>query len=82
MSVAGVENSGSVVGWTVTDIFEDCAIQGVTLDDSDGFIRILNIVNSLDTPICDVETRRWEQLRSELPENVVVLTISMDLPFA
>lgn len=64
------------------DHFDGQVIQGVTLADSDGFIRILNIVNSLDTPICDVETRRWEQLRSELPENVVVLTISMDLPFA
>ena len=39
-------------------------------------------MNSLDTPICDIETRRWEQLRSKLPGNVMVLTISMDLPFA
>jgi hypothetical protein len=37
------------------------ASQGVTLTDSDGSIRILNVMNSLDTPICDIETRRWEQ---------------------
>jgi thiol peroxidase len=64
------------------DHFDGQVIQGVTLADSDGSIRILNVVNSLDTPICDVETRRWEQLRSKLPGDVVVLTISMDLPFA
>lgn len=56
-------------------------IRSVTLADSDGSVRVLNIVNSLDTPICDIETRRWEQLRSQLPEDAVVLTISMDLPF-
>jgi peroxiredoxin len=49
---------------------------------SGGSIRILNVVNSLDTPIYDIETQRWEQLRSPLAGNVVVLTISMDLPFA
>jgi thioredoxin-dependent peroxiredoxin len=64
------------------DHFDGQTIQGVTLADSDGSIRILNVVNSLDTPICDIETRRWEQLRSKLPGDVVVLTISMDLPFA
>jgi thioredoxin-dependent peroxiredoxin len=64
------------------DHFDGQTIQGVTLADSDGSIRILNVVNSLDTPICDIETRRWEQLRSKLPGDVVVMTISMDLPFA
>jgi thiol peroxidase len=64
------------------DHFDGQTIQGVSLADSDGSIRILNVVNSLDTPICDIETRRWEQLRSKLPGDVVVLTISMDLPFA
>jgi thioredoxin-dependent peroxiredoxin len=64
------------------DHFDGQTIQGVTLADSDGSIRILNVVNSLDTPICDIETRRWEQLRSKLPGDVVVLTISMDLSFA
>jgi thiol peroxidase len=64
------------------DHFDGEAIRPVALADSDGSIRILNVVNSLDTPVCDIETRRWEQLRSDLPDGVVVLTISMDLPFA
>ena len=54
----------------------------VSLADSAGDVRLLNVVNSLDTPVCDVETRRWEQLRADLPPGVRVYTISMDLPFA
>jgi thioredoxin-dependent peroxiredoxin len=58
------------------------AISTVTLADSAGRPRLLNVVNSLDTPVCHVETRRWEELRDELPEDLAVYTISMDLPFA
>src|SRR3954447_3168860 len=54
----------------------------VGLADSAGRVRLLNVVNSLDTPVCHVETRRWENLRHELPPSVVVYTISMDLPYA
>jgi thiol peroxidase len=53
----------------------------VRLADSAGEVRLLNVVNSLDTPVCHVETRRWEQLRDRLPAGVRVVTISMDLPF-
>jgi thiol peroxidase len=58
------------------------AMQTVRLADSAGKIRLLNVVNSLDTPVCHVETRRWEGLRADLPSDVIVYTISMDLPFA
>lgn len=64
------------------DHYDGEAVCSVALADSDASVRVLNVVNSLDTPVCDVETRRWEQLRSELPESVAVLTISMDLLFA
>ena len=50
--------------------------------DSTGRVRLLNVVNSLDTPVCHVETHRWEKLRDTLPPDVIVYTISMDLPFA
>lgn len=53
----------------------------VTLSDSAGKIRILNIINSIDTPVCHIETHRWEDEASKLPETVIY-TISMDLPFA
>lgn len=54
----------------------------VTLDDAAGRIRLLNVINSIDTPVCHVETCRWQQLLSELPAGVVLYTVSMDLPFA
>ena len=45
-------------------------------------MRLLNVVNSVDTPVCHLETQRWEQLRADLPEDLVVYTVSMDLPYA
>jgi thiol peroxidase len=57
-------------------------LQTVRLADCAGHVRILNIVNSLDTPVCHQETKQWDGLRAQLPEHVVVQTISMDLPFA
>lgn len=54
----------------------------VSLASSTGKIRIISSVPSLDTPVCDTETRRFNQEAAGLPGNVVVLTISLDLPFA
>ncbi len=53
-----------------------------TLADYSGKIKIISAVPSLDTPTCDTETRRFNQEAAGLPGNVVVLTISLDLPFA
>jgi thiol peroxidase len=47
-----------------------------------GKVCIISSVPSLDTPVCDMETRRFNDEASTLGEDVVVLTISMDLPFA
>ncbi|MDO8721815.1 MAG: thiol peroxidase [Syntrophales bacterium] len=47
-----------------------------------GKIRVLSSVPSLDTPVCDLETRRFNQEAGHLGSDVTVLTISMDLPFA
>lgn len=47
-----------------------------------GKVCILSCVPSLDTPVCDMETRRFNQEASRLPQDVIILTISMDLPFA
>lgn len=43
---------------------------------------IISSVPSLDTPVCDTETRRFNEEASRLGPNVAILTISMDLPFA
>jgi thiol peroxidase len=54
----------------------------VTLKTYDGKVRILSAVPSLDTPTCDIETRRFNKEAAALGSDVVILTISMDLPFA
>ena len=57
-------------------------IQQVRLTDSAGTVRLLNIVKSIDTPVCQAETLCWEKNRVECCDDFVLYTISMDLPFA
>lgn len=54
----------------------------VKLSDYKGKVVIISSVPSLDTPVCDVQTRRFNEEATGLSDDVVVLTISMDLPFA
>jgi len=60
----------------------DNGLAPVTLASHAGKIRVISAVPSLDTPVCDTETRRFNQEAAALPESVVVLTVSLDLPFA
>lgn len=53
----------------------------VTLADTKGKVRLISVVPSIDTGVCDAQTRRFNEDASEV-ENVEVLTISVDLPFA
>ncbi|QQE77661.1 thiol peroxidase [Alicyclobacillus sp. SO9] len=54
----------------------------VTLADSKGKVRIISVVPSLDTGVCDAQTRRFNEEAAKLGEHIVILTISADLPFA
>ncbi|MFH1502795.1 MAG: thiol peroxidase [Candidatus Eisenbacteria bacterium] len=47
-----------------------------------GKIVIISAVTSLDTSVCDVETRRFNTEAGKLGDEIAILTISMDLPFA
>ena len=60
----------------------DNGLQPVTLASGAGKIRLITVVPSLDTPVCDSMTRRFNQEAAQLPEQVVIYTISLDLPFA
>ncbi|MBO7745101.1 thiol peroxidase [Paenibacillus sp. MWE-103] len=53
-----------------------------SLSDYAGRIKLISVVPSLDTDVCDAQTRRFNQEASKLGDSVVVLTISVDLPFA
>jgi thiol peroxidase len=57
-------------------------LASVKLSAFKGKICVVCSVPSLDTPVCDVETRRFNEEALRLAPNVEVLTISMDLPFA
>ena len=56
-------------------------LQDVSLTDFQGRKKILNIVPSLDTPVCAASARRFNEQAGSLP-NTVVLIVSSDLPFA
>ncbi len=60
----------------------DNSLTPVTLATYNGKIKVISAVPSLDTPVCEMETRRFNQEAATLPDKVVVLTVSLDLPFA
>jgi thiol peroxidase len=60
----------------------DTSLQPVRLSGARGKVVILSAVPSLDTPVCDTETRRFNEEAGKLGDSVEVWTISMDLPFA
>ena len=60
----------------------DNGLGPVTLSDFKGKVKIISAVPSLDTPTCDMETRRFNQEAAKLPGEIVILTVSLDLPFA
>ena len=77
--------SGTVV--KVGDPAPDCELVAndlslVRLSSYQGKIRIISAVPSLDTPTCDMETRKFNDMAANMHADTVILTVSMDLPFA
>ncbi len=60
----------------------DNGLGKVSLGDSAGKVRLISVVPSLDTGVCDAQTRRFNEEAAKLGDKVVVLTVSADLPFA
>jgi len=60
----------------------DQLVHSVRIKDLPGRVKLLNVINSLDTPVCHVETKQWEKLGAGLPDGIKIYTVSMDLPFA
>jgi len=59
----------------------DSSLKSVKLADTGTGVRIFSVVPSLDTPICDAQTKRFEDATSTLP-GVQIYSVSTDLPFA
>jgi thiol peroxidase len=53
-----------------------------TLEDTRGKVRLFSAVPSLDTPVCDAETRRFNVEAAKLGDKAEIVTVSLDLPFA
>ena len=60
----------------------DNDMKPVSLSSYRGKTCIISSVTSLDTPVCDIETRRFNAETAKTGPETVVLTVSMDLPFA
>jgi thiol peroxidase len=60
----------------------DQAFKVVKLSDFSGKTVLLSVVPSLDTGVCSIQTKKFNQEVAALPADVVVMTISTDLPFA
>lgn len=59
----------------------DGTLSAVNLEKTGHNVRIISVVPSLDTPVCDLQTKRFNEEAAKLPA-VDILTVSMDLPFA
>lgn len=59
----------------------DDRLQTVKLADTGNNVRIFSVVPSLDTPVCDAQTKRFNEEAGQL-NGVDIYTVSMDLPFA
>lgn len=52
------------------------------LNDFTGKTKLISVVPSLDTKVCDMQTRKFNEEAASFGDDIIVLTISMDLPFA
>jgi thiol peroxidase len=59
----------------------DTNLQPVTLASTGAGVRVFSVVPSLDTPVCDIQTKRFNDEAAKLPQ-VSFYTVSVDLPFA
>ncbi|MCL6604331.1 MAG: thiol peroxidase [Paenibacillus sp.] len=57
-------------------------LEETSLSDYAGKIKLISVVPSLDTGVCDAQTRRFNSEAADLGDDIVILTVSMDLPFA
>jgi thioredoxin-dependent peroxiredoxin len=60
----------------------DQEMKEIRSGDFKGKIRIISVTPSLDTPVCDMQARRFNQEAASLSDDIVIVNISVDLPFA
>jgi len=60
----------------------DSGLGAVDLGSSKGKVRLFSVVPSLDTPVCSIQTKKFNEAVAKLPADVAAYTVSADLPFA
>jgi thiol peroxidase len=58
------------------------SMQPINIAEANGKVRIINVVPSLDTPVCDAQTHELVEKDPALAQAIELVTVSMDLPFA
>src|SRR4051812_23326857 len=72
-----------VVGQQAPDFkMVDTTLSAVTLDSLKGKPTFISVVPSLDTPVCQIQTKKFNQELAALGDKINALTVSLDLPFA
>ena len=80
IALAGTEVAAGQAAPDFTAVNND--LQPVTLSEARGKVVILSSVPSVDTPVCDTETRRFNEEAGKLGDGIEIWTLSVDLPFA
>ena len=57
-------------------------MSGKSLSDYAGKVKLISVVPSIDTPVCETETRTFNERAASLGDDIVVLTVSVDTPMA
>lgn len=60
----------------------DRSLKELTLNDFSGKIKLISVTPSIDTPVCDAQAKKFEELGKKFEDALYVINISMDLPFA
>ncbi len=60
----------------------DKDLKEIRLKDFSGKIKVFSVTPSLDTPVCNLQATRFNEEAGRLPSDIVIVNVSMDLPFA
>jgi thiol peroxidase len=62
--------------------FADGKMSTITLDTIRGKPTIISVVPSLDTPVCQIQTKKFNESLGSMGDKINAMTVSLDLPFA
>ena len=82
MTLAGEDLSVGSPAPAFTIHYAEAGIQALTLEDLKGKPAIISAVPSLDTPVCAVQTKKFNEELASLGDKINAVTVSRDLPFA